>query len=300
MHESTTHPKSGAAMSFGVGMLVSGAVATWLLWRFFVDSATGQRLDNVALHGSEIGRSTLWRAAEPVLEIVNVPFVVLVLGSAAVLAVARRSWTLALQVTLLVGGANLTTQVLKRYVLERPEYIEAGANSLPSGHTTVAASIAAALVLMVPRQGKPLAALVGAAYAAITGVSTMVGGWHRPADVVAAITVVLAWSGVAILFAAEHPPTEKTRTSAGAATVGGLLAIVGAIAGVLAVIALRRTRDQLNQLGELTERDDLLTAYVGGALGVVSATALTFAAVLAAAHLVGRTHAPEPVGAVRA
>lgn len=300
MHESINAPKSGAAMTFGVCMVVSGAVGTWLLWRFFVNSVTGQRLDDVALRGSEIGRSTLWRAAEPVLEIVNVPFVVLVLGSAAVLAVARRSWQLALQVTLLVGGANLTTQVLKRSVLERPEYLDVGANSLPSGHTTVAASIAAALVLMVPRQVKPLAAILGAAYAAITGVSTMVGGWHRPADVVAAITVVLAWSGVAILFAAEHPPQEKTRTSAGAVTAGGLLGAVGLVTGVLAVVALRRTEDQLNTLGELTERDDLLTAYVGGALGVVSATGLTFAAILGSAHLVGRTRSPDSLTAARA
>jgi len=298
MHESITSTKSGGAMTFGAVMLLSGAVGTWLLWRFFVDSVTGQQLDNVALRGSEIGRSTLWRAAEPVLEIVNVPFVVLVLGSAAVLAVVRRSWPLALQVTLLVGGANLTTQVLKRAVLERPDYLEVGANSLPSGHTTVAASIAAALVVMVPRQVKPLAALVGAAYAAITGVSTMVGGWHRPADVVAAIAVVLAWSGVAIMFAAEHPSVEKTRTSAGAVTVGVLLAGAGTVTGVLAVVALRRTKDQLDRLGELTERDDLLTAYVGGALGVVSATGLAFAAILGAAHLVGRS--PDPGERVRA
>src|SRR6476660_9933969 len=63
-------------------------------------------------------------------------------------------------------------------------------NSLPSGHTTLAASAAAAVFLMVSPRWRPLAGFLGGSFAVATGVSTLINQWHRPADVVAAFFVV--------------------------------------------------------------------------------------------------------------
>lgn len=266
-----------AGVGLGLAMFVGGALGTWLCWRFFVTTATGQRLDAVSFRGSSIGRSTLWQAAEPVLDLIDVPFIVLVIGASALIAVMRRRWLLALQVAVLVGGANVTTQVLKRAVLDRPDLVAdvgSAGNSLPSGHTTAAASVAAALLLVVPHALRPVVAIGAAAYAAITGVSTMIGGWHRPSDVVAAIMVVVAWAGLVTVLTAMSRP--EARTSSGRTTTGvaaGLLAAAGAVAAVFAVVALRRTRDALEVSTWLDDRSDLATAYVGGALGVVAAAA---------------------------
>ena len=66
-------------------------------------------------------------------------------------------------------------------------------NSLPSGHTTMAASAAAAVFLMVSPRWRPLAGFLGGSFAVATGVSTLINQWHRPADVVAAFLVVGAF-----------------------------------------------------------------------------------------------------------
>ncbi len=282
-------------------MAIAGVVGMWLSWRFFVSTEAGQRLDETAFTGSEFGRNTLWRAAEPVLDVVSVPFVVVVLGAAAVIAVVRRRWFMAIQVAVLVGGANVTTQALKHVVIDRPTLTsDVGTieNSLPSGHTTVAASVAAALVLVVPRGARPVVAILGAGYATITGISTMIGGWHRPSDVIAAIAVVLCWAGLTtVITAISSPeragagPSPRTRATTAATALFGVIA---AGSGAIAVYALVRTRDRLGSTGLPAERSDLVPAYVGGSFGVVAAAAVTFGALLVAHQVASDRPSVEP------
>ncbi|HEX6194898.1 MAG TPA: phosphatase PAP2 family protein [Jiangellaceae bacterium] len=289
-----------AAATFGFVLFLAGSVGTWLCWRYFVDTYEGQLVDDAALRGSVIGQNLLWRAAEPVLDVVSVSFVVLVLSAAALIAVMRRRLLLAIQVTVLVGGANLTTQTLKHTLLERPQLAETGgalANSLPSGHTTVAASVAAALLLVVPRGIRPLVAVLAAGYTATTGIATVIGGWHRPSDAVAAVTVVLAWAGLtAMLTALVSPEWHRPGPPAGRSTAvaAGLLGAGGLAGGVLAAAALLRIRN-LVAMGDVTPalmpRQDLATAYVGGALGIAAVTAVVYAAILLAHQFA--SHDPE-------
>ncbi len=289
-----------AAATFGLVLFLAGSVSTWLCWRYFVDTYEGQLVDDAALRGSVIGQNLLWLAAEPVLDVVSVSFVVLVLSAAALIAVMRRRLLLAIQVTVLVGGANLTTQTLKHTLLERPQLAETGgdlANSLPSGHTTVAASVAAALLLVVPRGIRPPVAVLAAAYTATTGIATVIGGWHRPSDAVAAVTVVLAWAGLtAMLTALVSPERHRPGPPAGRSTAvaAGLLGAGGLAGGVLAVAALLRIRNLLT-VGDVTpalmERQDLATAYAGGALGIAAVTAVGYAAILLGHQLA--SHDPD-------
>nr|WP_051876840.1 phosphatase PAP2 family protein [Cellulosimicrobium sp. MM] len=180
-------------------LAVAGA---WLVWRFFVDTFAGQMLERAAFDGAVTGQGELWAVAEPVLDTVSVAFVVGGLGAAMGIALLRRRWGLAVQVAFLVVGANVTTQLVKHSLLGREELIGGWhwENSLPSGHTTVAGSVAAALLLVVPRGARALVAVLGGAYTAATGVSTLVGQWHRPSDVVAAVLVVLAWAALVCVF----------------------------------------------------------------------------------------------------
>jgi membrane-associated phospholipid phosphatase len=105
-----------------------------------------------------------------------------------------------------VAGANVTTQVLKG-VLEhvRNKAFEHGwelpwPNSFPSGHTTAAASIAVALLLVVPASYRLLAAAVGAALAGAVGLAVVILGWHYPSDVLGALLVVAAWGFCAVAY----------------------------------------------------------------------------------------------------
>lgn len=282
------HRPRPAGVALGLVVTALGMLGAWAVWRYFVATTSGQLLDEAAIDGSEIGRGRLWRFAEPVLEVISVPFIVAVLGAAAIIAIARRRWVLAVQVAVLVGGANVTTQLLKYVVLERPDagVGESVANTLPSGHTTVAASIAFALVLLVPPRWRAFTAVVAAGIATFTGVATMVGGWHRPSDVVAAMFVVLAWAGLMTVATALLPPergADELSAGIGGTIAATVLIVVGAGAGLVAAQALSRTDQAIAQNGpELQARSDLATAYGGGAVGVIAATALSMAALLIA------------------
>ena len=266
-----------------------------LLWKVFVDTANGQTVENAALQGARYGQTHLWRIAERVLDVVSVGFIAAVLLAAMLIAALRRRWSLAVQVAVLMIGANLTTRILKYSVFYRPDFgVEASyGNTLPSGHTTAAASVAAALVLVVPPRVRPWAAVLGAVYTTATGVSTLIGQWHRPSDVVAAVLVVLAWTAIACALVALTPARVPTAT--GAIRVSGTLGddrdptpatmrmvvstlvVVGVAAGAAATVALSHT---WNNRGDLTARAEEVTAYFGGAAGALMASCLAFAIML--------------------
>lgn len=265
----------------GLAVAVVAGAGVLLLWRLFVATRTGQLLEEAAFHGSLYGASRLWTVAEPVLDVISVPFIAIVLVSAMALAVARRRATLALQVAVVMGGANLTTQVLKHWALDRPDH-DVGdrlVNTLPSGHTTAAASVSAALLFVVPRRYRPAAALVGAVYTLATGISTLVGQWHRPSDVAAGVLVVVAWAGVAAALDVDgRPASPVRRVPRGAVLL--LLAGGGAVGAAGATVALSRSRADVLAGELLDSRAELLQAYVGGALGVVAVVGLGFALML--------------------
>jgi membrane-associated phospholipid phosphatase len=120
------------------------------------------------------------------------------------LRLGRRREVLAAVVV--VAGANRTTQLLKT-TLEHARYkaVEHGVelpwpNSFPSGHTTAAASIAVALLLVVPAAHRLAAATAGAAITAVVGLSVVILGWHYPSDVLGGLLVVGAWGFAALAW----------------------------------------------------------------------------------------------------
>jgi len=293
-----TPAPSRPARSLGVvaaclGVAAASAVGVWWLWRVFVNTRAGQLVETAAYDGAEYGQTQLWKIAEQVLDVVSVGFIAAVLIAAMLIAVLRRRWELALQVAVLMIGANLTTRILKYEVFERPELGGHGqyGNTLPSGHTTAAASVSAALLLVVPPRVRPWAALIGAGYTTLTGVSTLIGQWHRPSDVVAAILVVLGWTALTCAMIALRPVATATatgalrRVDAGQAPptpramrgVVAVLVVVGVGAGASAAVALSHSWQDRE---DLTSRADQVTAYLGGAAGTLMAACLAFAVML--------------------
>lgn len=154
------------------------------------------------------------------------PFLVMLVAVCLVGVAARRGRETVVAV-LLVAGANLTTQVLK-HLLEHSRFeIQYGlhqplAEAFPSGHTTAAASLAAALVLVVPPRLRPLAAGAGAAFTAAVGIAVVVLQWHYPSDVVGAVLVVASWTLAAVAAlrllrprGPDSPPRERSETATG-------------------------------------------------------------------------------------
>jgi membrane-associated phospholipid phosphatase len=174
---------------------VGCAAALAATYYFFVRTTTGQFIDESALVEAVEIHGAAGKASNRLLD--WLPALSVLIASVVVLfvTVARRRWAAAGIAVAAAAGANIATQLLKALVPVRPfrgiETLEF--NSLPSGHTTLAASAAAAVFLMVSPRWRPLVGFLGGSFAVATGVSTLINQWHRPADVVAAFLVVGAF-----------------------------------------------------------------------------------------------------------
>jgi membrane-associated phospholipid phosphatase len=238
-------------------MIVLAVVSVVLLALVYVVAVRtewGQRIDDAALDGRTT-RATVLHATDRVLSTISIAS--LALGSAAIIVVAfaRRRPHLAIAAGVIIVGANVTTQILKKVVLDRPDLgVDEGlhemSNWFPSGHSTVAMSLAIGLVLVVSVNVRPWAALGGLAYATLVGAGTVTAGWHRPSDVIGAYLVVTAWTGavVAVLIWAEG--AERARPSALVQRVPtlspflagiGIGVLLGAMVGVAGTLVAART-----------------------------------------------------------
>lgn len=214
-------PAAVAAASGGALTLVA------LVW-IALGSRTGQDWDESAMNTVTGGRDTRLTVLS-VLGYVSIGAIVAVVVGCVVVALLRGRLALAAAAVAVVAGSNITTQVLKHSILERPDLGLGTLNSLPSGHTTVVASAVGAALLVAPALSRPIIALAGGFATTLTGASTIVAGWHRPSDVVAALAVSLVWTaGVALLLNGR------------AQRVGGTLAgaVVGCAAALLFLVAI--------------------------------------------------------------
>jgi membrane-associated phospholipid phosphatase len=82
-------------------------------------------------------------------------------------------------------------------------------DAFPSGHTTAAAAIAVALLLVVPARYAVGAATVGIVLVASVAGSVVVSGWHYPSDALGAILVAAACGFLAV--AALRAPARPRR-----------------------------------------------------------------------------------------
>ncbi|MET0449761.1 MAG: phosphatase PAP2 family protein [Aeromicrobium sp.] len=212
-------PVAVAAASGGALTLVA------LVW-IALGSRTGQAWDESAMNTVTGGRDTRL-AVLSLLGYVSIGAVVAVVAGCVVVALLRGRLALAAAAIAVVAGANVTTQVLKHTILERPDFGNGTLNSLPSGHTTVVASAVGAALLVAPALSRPVIALAGGFATTLTGASTIVAGWHRPSDVVAALAVSLVWTaGVALLLNGRAQRVGGTLAGAVVGCAGALLFLV--------------------------------------------------------------------------
>ena len=190
-------PSTGILMRHVMALLFLG-LSLYGAFVFFIYTATGQQVDEQAYteyaHQFKSYRGPTLTALDSLPTIVGV---IAVLGLVAVLIWKHRF--LPSLIGVLVGAAAVTsTYLLKHYLIVKPDLgvQEALSNSAPSGHTTFAAAAGAALFLAAPRFLRPTVALCAAVATCLTGASTIINGWHRPADVVTAILVTAIWTVV--------------------------------------------------------------------------------------------------------
>jgi membrane-associated phospholipid phosphatase len=209
-------------------LLYSGICAALALgvFLFALHTARGSSWDAQILLAATAGRDipSVQSASEGLVDTISIGSLVLLGGGLVAVALLLGRARAALGAVILVGGANATTQVLKPLI---------GDDRFPSGHATVAMSVALAAVLVSPPAWKLVTGLLGGAYAAGVGVSLVIQAAHYPSDVAAGYLVAGAWAGAVAALLPE--PSERPRrrsTRAGLVATGLAVAAFAVAVGV--------------------------------------------------------------------
>jgi len=236
-----------------------------------VRTPLGQSVDTLMMQGADVSHPRIVEVLNKTLNGTTLVSLVLVCVAAATLGVLRKRLDLAVGAALMVIGANGSALLLKNH-LPRPDLDDFPApNSFPSGHTTAAASVAFALILVLPHAVRGLVTLIGSAYVAIIAVATVWAEWHRPSDTVAGLLVVLAWGGVisTVLRARRYRrPGPLARVNRLAKVP---LLIVGAVSGVIGLVGL----------GAVVMSERVTADFVSGRFAFLAGSACITAAVAA-------------------
>lgn len=219
---------AAAAVGIGCAVLLA-AVYILAVW-----TPAGQHFEDQVLNAAARGISGRQEhVAQLMLSTVRkVSLIAAVLVILAIGGLARRAYAAILGAAVIVAAA-VTTQVLQK-VVERPILLRSGYRrddqSFPSGHTTIAMAVLAALVLVVPHRFRWYAVAAAAPAAIGMGIATVTVGWHRPSDTVGSDLIVLAYAGLAIVLLARRgrvrPVPPRTKQTLGFGVVAVLLSTV--------------------------------------------------------------------------
>ncbi len=233
-----SRPPSSPVAAALAGLAAAAALGVALVYLLAVRTAEGRRLDDSA-EGNLREGSRAFDETSDLLDTISVSSLAFLGVAIMAVALLRGRPRLALGAGVIMLGANLTTQYLKAE-LGRPGTFAPEEGSYPSGHVTVAMSLAMALVLVVPPALRLVATLVGTAYAVGVGVAVIALDWHRPSDVVGAYLVTVAWAALVAAVLAAGPGAGELRArrpaSRRAVRAGGAVAVALAL-GFGAVVA---------------------------------------------------------------
>jgi membrane-associated phospholipid phosphatase len=217
-----------------------------------------------------------------VLDVISVASLLGSVAVIAVIALIRLRRGMGLAAIALMAGANVSAQLLKEFVLPRPdlglhEIAPATLNSLPSGHSTAAFSAVVALLFVVPARLRVATAAAGVIYGCVTAVATMLAGWHRAADSMAAFLLVGVWVGlvsVAVVLLGESPAGKPRSGPAWRPGPKLAAAIAGLLTAGLALVLLLATDGSLRagSVGRASALAALLLVLTASAGAVLVAT----------------------------
>ena len=224
-------------------------LAVFAVYFLVVRTHWGQELDEHAFMGRDVISNVRALQADEFLRVVSIGSLILATIFIAGVGIFRGRPHLALTAAGMVLVASLTTEVLKFFILERPDLVPTsiGDNSYPSGHTTIGMSIAMAALLVVPGRLRMVTAVGAGAVGAAFGVAVVAAGWHRPSDAVGAYLICLAAAAGAAALLRAHPDQggvdqggdgRPERTLRFGSTEIGLLILGLALAAMFGLAAL--------------------------------------------------------------
>lgn len=118
----------------------------------------------------------------------------------------RRGGSITIGAVVVMVGANVTDQAVKRGWLPFPPSARPNAEPLLSGHPPLVLSVALLLVLVAPIAARGLMCVVAAAGSVLVAAGVVVSGWHTLGEVLAPGLLFAAWAclGAAYVTVADE------------------------------------------------------------------------------------------------
>ncbi len=228
-----------------LGLAVASVVVVVLTHFLRIFTPWGQRWDDGAYLEALQLPEGLQAACNALLSALRIPTLMALLVVCVVIAAYRRQVLTGLVMACAFAAAVASAEVLA-VLVPRPDLAadlsalvdNAGANTFPSGHATIATALSLAFITVVAPRWRPWAAGVGLAFTlAVTG-STVIAGWHRPSDAVGGIALATAWMALAAWLLARIRGVQATgRSTQGylvaSLALGGLAATVAVVLGAM-------------------------------------------------------------------
>lgn len=230
------------------GLWILGILACGVLflavYEYFVRTESGQFLDNVMRLTADHFEHPL-----PPLNPENRWIAVMIVAPPAAIfatiVLSGQKYLAGIIAICTVIAANISTQVLKYGILDRPDLVGNPSywtnNSLPSGHATIAASVVVAVFLVASPRARPALGVLGALWGGGWGAYLFIEAWHRPSDMIAAYLVAAAWGlagGWLIFRAAPAQNTVITDAEPGVAPAAGVCWFFGIVVSIGAGLSL--------------------------------------------------------------
>lgn len=183
------------------------AVGVAAIYLLAVWTETGQVFENAALAGGKADPDNPIAVSDTRLRIISIWSLIAATLLVGIIGLRRGGLPLAAAGTGTIGVSLFITEVLKHYVLPRPDLTGAADiahNSFPSGHTTIAMSWLFAVIIVLPYRWRGFAMVVLLTWATGFGALTVSAEWHRLSDTLGANLVVLGVASVASWYLASQ------------------------------------------------------------------------------------------------
>lgn len=219
----------------------------------------GQRVENAALRGAYQVKADEVTAADDALASFTIASLGLAVLILAVIGGVRGGLRLAALAVGVVVGAGVLTELLKDVVLTRPPLVDAPQqwlhNSFPSGHTTVAMSVACATLLVVSWRWRTLAMLIVTTWTVGVGAYTVVARWHRLSDTLGADAIAVLMASIGALVLARLGMVRRVPDTARAPVRGLFVALGAAYVVVVGAVGVYVGRAGIGQEPGSTDAD---------------------------------------------
>lgn len=178
-------------------------VVYWLA----VLTPTGQEIENAALTGAKLSGTAQIQDARDQLDMISKGSLIVGIIIVGIIGYIHSGFRLAASGVCVIAGGVILAEVLKRFVLPRPDLVGAPAdiahNSFPSGHTTIAMTFLVGILIVTPYRWRGLAMLLTMAWATTIGAATLAAQWHRLSDTIGGAAIAVIAGAIASIYLAN-------------------------------------------------------------------------------------------------